>query len=179
MARTRGGSRREKGPAKRAESSGPARPATSEQDSTVRQWGPRYAPPLRATKPLRPTRVVVDAGGDVPWSQLPINALYTVFEALLLDKTGAEAVRKGAGGWPWRRGCSAAPGAPRRARSARARASARAHAPLPPPLTSAARPDSLRAAAATTEVPERRGVLPRLAAGEPGGGARRHGRVAP
>jgi hypothetical protein len=93
MAKTRGSLKRERALEKRPEGKehqAEPRPATSEQDSTIRHWG-GYIP--RPHKSTRASRMVVDAGGGVPWAQLPSNALYTVFEALLQDKkAGVDAV---------------------------------------------------------------------------------------
>jgi hypothetical protein len=62
----------------------------SECDSTVRQWG-RWAPPAR-----RQTRTRSNHTGEgVPWIDMPENALYTVFEALLEDKQATKPVSVG------------------------------------------------------------------------------------
>ncbi|GBF99334.1 hypothetical protein Rsub_11746 [Raphidocelis subcapitata] len=95
MARTRGDARRERQAGKRAAS--PPRPQTSECDSTVRQWGLPTPPPRRQRR-FRST----SAGEGVPWSDMPENALYKVFETLLQDKDGPHAFRAAAAccrGW--------------------------------------------------------------------------------
>ena len=66
----------------------------SDCDSTVRQWGRPLPPPARKRGRTLLMRSGADAevGSDVPWEDLPENALWTIFAALLRDKQGTQAV---------------------------------------------------------------------------------------
>ena len=81
--RTRGANRREARQAKEPE------PASAACDSTVRQWGRPPAPGRR----YRRIKATGDAGG-VPWFDMPDSALYKVFDLLLQDKQGLDAVSR-------------------------------------------------------------------------------------